>query len=149
MRLHDHQFLNAMAAGIALLVWSQTPALAKEIECPSSLQVQESADLAALEGWRAYDNSVKGTHHLFDVAFSEGPPDKLVFRTPSKSTATKLKKLDVYDFSSEISEEVWLSCLYRDTALSLAKKMPEKFSRCEVAYDPKTGFRTVKRIDCF
>ena len=28
-------------------------------------------------------------------------------------------------------------------------KMPEEFSRCEVAYDRKTEFRTVKQVDCY
>jgi hypothetical protein len=111
--------------------------------------VQESADLTTVEGWRTYDTSVKGAHHFFDAAFSDGPPEKLAFQEPSKSTATKLKKLDVYNFSSDASGEIWISCLYRDTALSLTRKMPDKFSRCEVEYDEKTGFRSVKRIDCF
>lgn len=145
-----HNLRNGcLAAGAGLLLLSQTPALAKQIECPSTIQVQESVDLVKLEGWRTYDTSVQGAHHFFDVGFSEGPPEKLVFRTPSKSTATKLKKLEVYDFSSGITDELWISCLYRDTALSLTKKIPDKFSRCEVAYDAKTGFRSVKRIDCF
>lgn len=137
-----------LAGVIALFFW-HAPAQAREIECPSSIQVQESADLAKLDGWRTYDTSVGGVHHFFEVEFSEGPPEKLVFRTPSKSTATRLKKVDVYDFSSGLTDEIWVSCLYRNTALSLTKKLPEKFSRCEVSYDEKTGFRTVKRIDCF
>jgi|CZKJ01.1.fsa_nt_gi hypothetical protein len=149
MTFMDDLLKARLVAGVVVLLLLRTAALAKEIECPSTIAVQESADLAHLEGWRTYDTSVKGAHHFFDVGFSEGPPEKLVFRTPSKSTATKLKKLDVYDFSSGVSDDIWISCQYRDTALSLTRKMADKFTRCEVAYDPTTGFRTVKRIDCY
>ena len=149
MRFLGSTVRRCWAISFVLLLLGQAPALAKEIECPSTIQVQESADLAKLEGWRTYDTSVAGAHHFFDVGFSEGPPEKLVFRTPSKSTKTKLKKLDVYDFSSGVTDEIWVSCLYRDTALSLTRKLPGKLSRCEVAYDEKTGFRSVKRVDCF
>jgi len=119
-----------------------------EIQCPSSVVVQESADLTSLPGWRVQDNSVKGAHHFYGVGFSEGPPEKLVYQAASKSTRTKRTKVDVYDFSA-ISEDVWISCLYRDTSQSLTQKLPKRFSRCEVTYDEKTGFRSVKKISCF
>jgi hypothetical protein len=149
MRFPGNPVSRSFAICFVLLLLWQLPALAKEIECPSTIEVQESANLTKLEGWRIYDTSAAGVHHFFDVGFSEGPPEKLVFRTPSKSTATKLKKLDVYDFSSGVTDEIWISCLYRDTALSVTRKLPGKLSRCEVSYDEKTGFRSVKRVDCF
>jgi hypothetical protein len=149
MRFPGNPVHRCLATSFVLLLVWQVPALAKEIECPSTISVQESADLAKFEGWRTYDTSVAGAHHFFDVGFSEGPPEKLVFRTPSKSITTKRKKLDVYDFSSGVTDEIWVSCLYRDTALSLTRQLPDKLSRCEVAYDEKTGFRSVKRVDCF
>jgi hypothetical protein len=136
-----------MAVYIVLLLPVRVLSQATAVECPSTLMVRESVDLA-MEGWRARDTSLKGSHHFFDVAFSEGPPEKLVYQTPSKSTATKTKKSDVYDFSS-VSDDVWISCLYRDTSQSLTRNLAKKFSRCEVTYDEKTGFRTVKRINCF
>ena len=119
-----------------------------EITCPSSIVVQESADLTDLPGWRARDNSVKGVHHFYGVGLSEGPPENLVYQAPSNTTRTKRTKVEVYDFSS-ISEDVWISCLYRDTSQSLTQRLPKKFARCEVAYDEKTGFRSVKKVSCF
>lgn len=135
----------------AMMVFSLChPAVSQstEIACPSSVVVQESADLSGLQGWRGHDNSVKGVHHFYGVGFSEGPPEKLVYQAASNTTRTKRSKVDVYDFSS-ISEDVWISCLYRDTSQSLTQKLPKKFSRCEVAYDEKTGLRSVKKISCF
>jgi hypothetical protein len=119
-----------------------------EIQCPSSVAVQESPDLTELQGWRAHDNSVKGVHHFYGVGFSEGPPEKLVYQVASSSTKTKKSRVDVFDFSA-ISEDVWISCLYRDTSQALTQKLAKKFARCEVAYDEKTGFRSVKKISCF
>jgi len=139
---------GVIAAGIALLLSKTALSQGSEIQCPSKLVVQETVDLATLEGWRPHDTSLKGTHHFFDVAFSEGPPEKLVYQTPSKSTTTKIKRVDVYDLFS-IADDVWISCLYHDTSQSLTRKLEKKFSRCEVAYDEKTGFRTVKAINCF
>lgn len=126
-----------------------TQASAKEIACPATISVQESADVTALSGWRAYNGSANGVHHFYGVGFSEGPPENLVFRTPVKTVATKQKKLEAFDFTSGLTGEIWISCFYRDTAMSVTMKMPEKFSRCEVAYDRKTAFRTVKQVDCF
>jgi hypothetical protein len=149
MKFIERRLAGRLLAGMVVVMLARTPALGKQVECPSTVAIQESADLAQLEGWRTYDTSIKGSHNFFDVGFSEGPPEKLVFRTPSKSTVTKKSKLEVYDLSSGVSGELWISCIYRDTALSLTRRLPEKFSRCEVAYDPSTGLRSVKRIDCF
>jgi hypothetical protein len=91
---------------------------------------------------------VKGVHHFYGVGFSEGPPEKLVYQVASSSTKTKKSRVDVFDFSA-ISEDVWISCLYRDTSQALTQKLAKKFARCEVAYDEKTGFRSVKKISCF
>jgi hypothetical protein len=148
MTLHRSLTRCCLLTGVALCSL-QTPASAREIACPATVSVQESADVTALSGWRAYNSSVNGVHHFYGVGFSEGPPESLVFRTPVKTVATRQKKSETFDFSSGLTAEIWLSCFYRDTAMSLAMKMPEKFSRCEVAYDEKTAFRTVKRIDCF
>lgn len=133
---------------IVFLLCNPAVSQSTQIQCPSSVVVQESADLTDLQGWRAHDNSVKGIHHFYGAGFSEGPPEKLVYQAPSSSTRTKRSKVDVYDFSS-ISEDVWISCLYRDTSQSLTQRLPKRFSRCEVAYDEKTGFRSVKKISCF
>lgn len=137
-----------LAAIVFLLLSHPAVSQSTEIQCPSSIVVQESADLTNLPGWRTHDNSVKGVHHLYGAAFSEGPPENLVYQAPSGGTKTKRSKVEVYDFSA-ISDDVWISCLYRDTSQTLTQKLPKKFSRCEVAYDEKTGFRSVKGISCF
>lgn len=143
-----NSLLAVLAAFTALLSCGVACAQATPIECPSTLQVKESAELANLEGWRTYDTSQQSTHNFYDIGFSEGPPEKLVFQNPSKSTSTKLKKVDQYDFT-RFKEDIWIFCLYRDTSQSLTRKLEKRFSRCEVAYDEKTGFQTVKRIECF
>jgi hypothetical protein len=142
------QTLCGWLAATDFLLCNAAVSQSTEIQCPPNVAVQESADLTDLQGWRAHDNSVKGIHHFYGAGFSEGPPEKLVYQAPSSSNRTKRSKVDVYDFSS-ISEDVWISCLYRDTSQSLTQKLPKKFSRCEVAYDEKTGFRSVKKISCF
>jgi len=141
--------LNTALGALAVLLLSvRVFTQATPIQCPSTLRVQESTDLANLEGWRPYDTSHEGIHHFYDIAFSEGAPERLVYQTPSNSTSTKRKKVDVYDFT-RFTDDIWISCLYRDTSQSLTRKLERKFSRCEVAYDEKTGFRSVKQVECF
>jgi hypothetical protein len=137
-----------LLAAIVFLLCNAAVSQSTEIQCPARVVVQESADVTELQGWRAHDNSVKGIHHFYGAGFSEGPPEKLVYQAPASSTRTKRSKVEVYDFSA-ISDEVWISCLYRDTSQSLTQKLPKRFSRCELAYDEKTGFRSVKKISCF
>jgi hypothetical protein len=133
---------------VALLCETLARSQSTQIYCPVALHVQEAPDLAKLEAWHAYDSSYKGMHPFYDIAFSEGPPEKLVYRNPTHSTKTKLKRMDAYEFA-QVSEDMWISCLYRDTSQTLTRKLEKKFSRCEVSYDPKTAFRTVKGIECF
>src|SRR5579884_2000657 len=99
-----------------------------EIHCPSTLTVQESPLLNDLPGWIAHDNSVKGLHHFYGIGFSEGPPEELVWQAPASSTKTNKSRVDTYDLTA-ISQDVWISCLYRDTSQSLTQKLPKKFSR--------------------
>jgi hypothetical protein len=137
-----------LGPAVAFLFCHPAASQVTDIRCPSTLVVQESPNLSDLPGWSARDNSVKGIHHLYGVGFSEGPPEKLVYQAPSRSTRTKKARVDVFDFAA-ISEDVWISCLYRDTSQALTQKLPKKFSKCEVAYDEKTGFKSVKKITCF
>lgn len=142
MRL-KHGFL-----AVILLLCHQAISQSTDIQCPSILRVQESADLKDLAGWSAHETNVNGVHHFYGIGFSEGHPEKLVYQVPASSNKTKKSRVDVFDFTS-ISDDVWISCLYRDTSQSLTQKLPKKFSRCEVAYDARTGFRSVKKITCF
>jgi hypothetical protein len=120
-----------------------------EVSCPASIPVQESLDLAKFDGWQTYDTSRKAPRNFFRVGFSQGSPDKLVFFTHTKTRTTKRAKIETYDFPAQATGDIWLSCLYSDSALALTKKLTGRTERCEVTYDPKTGFRTVLRIECF
>ena len=137
------KFLAALMPLLCLRLNAQS-----EIQCPSTLIVQETADITSNDGWRTHDNSVKGKHNFYGVAFSEGPPENQVYQVRTKTMEGPRSKTAVYDFS-QVSDDIWVSCLYRDTSQSLTRKLPQKFARCEVAYDPTSGFRSVKKITCF
>jgi hypothetical protein len=133
----------------SMLLFPAVPAFAEQVECPSTIEVHEAADLEKLPGWRAHDTSINGVRHFSAVGFSEGPPEERVFQTPAKTSQSARAKKDVYDFSGPRSAPLWIMCIYSETALTVTKALSEHFSRCEVAWDEKTGFRTVKRFDCF
>ena len=137
-----------LGLAIALLLCPPLVGQSTDIQCPSTIVVQESLNLTDLPGWTAHDNSVNNIHHFYGIGFSEGPPEKLVYQVPTTKTKTNKSRVEVFDFTA-VSDDVWISCLYRDTSQSLTQKLPKKFSRCEVAYDERTGFRNVKKISCF
>jgi len=137
-----------LGPAIALLLCQPVVCQSTDIQCPSTIVVQESLNLTDLPGWTAHDNSVNNIHHFYGIGFSEGPPEKLVYQVPTTKTKTNKGRVEVFDFTA-VSDDVWISCLYRDTSQSLTQKLPKKFSRCEVAYDERTGFRNVKKISCF
>jgi hypothetical protein len=137
-----------LGSAMALLLCPPVLSQSTDIQCPSTVVVEESLNLTDLPGWTSHDTSMKNVHHFYGVAFSEGPPEKLVYQVPTTKTKTNKSRVDVFDLTS-VSEDVWLSCLYRDTSQSLTQKLPKKFARCEVTYDARTGFRSVKKVSCF
>jgi hypothetical protein len=126
------------------------PALggAAAIECPATLPVEQSLAPHAAEGWTAFDTRQGPAYHFFGVTFSDGPPQNRVFLMPAKTVRLKSTHEDVYDFKAAGITDLWILCQYRDTSIGIAKKLEPGIGNCRVTYDAKTGFRSVKSIDC-
>ncbi|MGO9413426.1 MAG: STY0301 family protein [Spirochaetia bacterium] len=120
---------------------------ADTIRCPPTITVKEA--LAAPQtGWQAYDLNGSGTYTFYGAMFSEGPPDARVILTPARLNHTKREKTETYDMTAVAFDNLWLTCLYRDTSVTLTKKLEGSFRECRITYDPTTGFETVLQVDC-
>jgi hypothetical protein len=117
------------------------------IECPATIRVQQSLVPAAPEPWVAYDTKEGPDYIFYGVSFSDGPPKKRVFLVPSKTIRSGNVTEEIYDFKAANVSNVWLLCLYRDTSTAISRRI-DGVGRCRVTYDPKTGFRSVKAVDC-
>ncbi len=116
-------------------------------KCPLTIAVKEAL-AAPVDGWRAFDANGPGLYTFYGAMLSEGPPDDRVILTPAVLTHTKHERTEIYDVSAVALDHLWLTCLYRDTSVTLSKKLAGSFKECRLTYDPKTGFETVRQVNC-
>lgn len=133
----------------ALTLWfaSMEQADAGPVQCPLNITVKEALALPYPD-WQAYDVSASGIYTFYAVMFSEGRPDARVILTPARLNHAKHERIDIYDMTAVATDTLWLTCLYRDTSVTLTRRLEGSFRECRVVYDPKTGFETVQQVDC-
>jgi hypothetical protein len=135
--------MAALALGTAI-----NSAMAAEIICPDSIKVAEKADLPQDNAWQILNVDPDQPHRFYEISFSTGSPVKMASLTPIRSVNKKTQKIEIYTFSKRDREPPWISCLYHDTSVVVARPIPEPHDQCEVTYDPLTGFASVKKVEC-
>ncbi len=128
-----------VCAGTAVHAASPEP-----IQCPAALTVQQSAD-AGPDGWQVFNTHDK--HPYVGVSFSEGPPDKKAILAPNSEKKAGGAKLAVWTLTKS-AEGYWVSCLYSETSATVAKKLPDDVTYCEVEYDRNFSQPVAKRWRC-
>jgi hypothetical protein len=121
---------------------------ATDIQCPAQIQVSEQTDMSGTHEWLSFDSSPHGVHHFYAVAFSEGPPSERVYFNPREVAATATRKVEYYEFGNQLTGDLWISCMYRDSSLVVIKKIDPKPVSCRITYDLETGLRSVKTVHC-
>jgi hypothetical protein len=112
--------------------------------CPSRLTVQEDIK-QSLNGWQKY--SAHESHPLVNVFFSEGEPEKQVILPPTGKG--KVKGAFVSEWKLPKSAKgYWVSCVYDDTSVTLARKMPDDVTYCEANYEKDSTRSVVKQWSC-
>lgn len=141
-----------MVTIIALLVQgillNPTMTSAESLACPDSLIVQENVT-ALPEGWFAHGGEV--THWLMKVGFFDGNPKEKAELAPEKETKKRGRWRSVWRFDSETAKDVWISCSYGRTAMTLVKPLKKPYKRCEVVFDAAVtidGQPSVVSIKC-
>lgn len=97
-------------------------------ECPKTLKTLQSLrDVPA--GWQPFLDTTNTRHHLEQVAFYDGSPKDLAMLKPDNGDSDELP---VWTFTRSGGRAIWQVCVYTQTAVSLARQVPDKITRCRV-----------------
>lgn len=123
-----------------LLLLLAIPAAAQPVACPRTLRTaQEAMDVPA--GMEAEEGE-QDWSRLSHVEFYAGPPvpagrglsPTRYALAPASQTTQGRSVVAVWDFSELRGEAVWLGCHYHETRMHLLLRLPERVTRCSVAY---------------
>ena len=117
-------------------------AQADQLDCPQSISVKESLDQAAPASWST--NIDTAARYLAGVTFFDGPPTENMSISPTKdSPSSKKDRIAYWNFGAN-ETQIWLSCRYLDTGISLSKPLPNKYKGCTVLYGPGGLVKSIK-----
>ncbi|MEO3473621.1 STY0301 family protein [Roseomonas sp. CAU 1739] len=128
--------LRLVVIGIALVL--AMPALAQELPtCPEHVTVTDGLDGAVPQGWQHLRRESR--HHLVDIRFyAEAPPGGTVIEAVGASSRGTVVSLR-YSLPS-VESEVWMSCVYADTAHTLIRGLAGPFPpHVRVNHDRQDG----------
>lgn len=125
-----------------------TGASAENLRCPDSIVVQENVTKLP-EGWFAHGDEVP--HRLMRVGFFDGNPKERAELAPEKETRKRGKRYAVWRLDAATAKNVWISCSYGRTAMTLVQPVPKPYTKCTVVSDTAVtldGQPSVVSIDC-
>lgn len=129
----------------ALLSFAGHVAQAQDLlQCPPALKIQQNID-GEQTGWQALNSHEK--HPYVGVSFSEGTPDKKIILAPSSEKKVRGALLAVWALPKS-ADGYWVSCLYAETSVTVARKLPDDVTYCEVEYDRNFSQPVAKRWQC-
>lgn len=150
------RFLHLLAAGVALVPgWLLAASPAVEYQCPTRIMTEQKL-VTPLPDWRAsterpfttFDEKENShsEHNLRIVSFSEGVPEERGWLEPdNESELTEKAWVGRWEFAK--SENVWVTCEYRETTVMISKKLPPDIKRCFMRFDSTKGIQ-VQRVWC-
>jgi hypothetical protein len=119
--------------------------------CPREITIAPSVSPLADE-WQTLSAEGTNAHRLSGATFASGHPKDRGFLKPYMVGASVASKKgvrqDVYLFSAEYPDGIWLVCRYQDTPAIVFKRLQEMPKTCEISYSGKTGNSSVESIDC-
>lgn len=87
-------------------------------------------------------------HLLFDAMFSDGPPENEVYLMATHSVVTAHGKIDTYNFRAPSYGTLWVTCLYRDTDLTITRAVDVNNKVCRITYEGPKELIKVTDIRC-
>lgn len=123
-------------------------ASAENLWCPGSIAVQESIK-GFPEGW--FTNTDEVPHRLMRVGFFDGEPKGKAELAPEKETRKSGKLYSVWRFDPKTAQDVWVSCSYSRTAMTLTQPLKKPYKRCTVVSDATVtvdGQPSVVSVEC-
>jgi len=139
------QLTNKAGTLFAAIVVCIGCALASDVPpCPPQIKVDQNA-LDSPAGWSVFNS--RSAHPFVNLRFSEGEPSQLMILAPSRQKKRKGVPVDVWDFTGS-STGYWISCIYSETSVVVARKLPTDVTSCEVEYDKAFSSPVAKRFTC-
>ncbi|MBC7455278.1 MAG: hypothetical protein H7335_16595 [Massilia sp.] len=113
-------------------------------QCPLELLVNQTAQ-STMSDWKIFNSDEK--HPYVGISFSEGSPDKKMILAPDKEKKVKGGVLATWHFPTS-AEEYWASCLYAETSVTIARRLPSNIQSCAVEYDGRSSPPIIKNWHC-
>ncbi|HTZ00438.1 MAG TPA: STY0301 family protein [Rhodocyclaceae bacterium] len=138
--------MNRQPLLCALLLMSLPAVASDEIEfrCPPRISaIQKLAQ--PVPGWRESLPADDG-HFLALAMFSDGAPEKQAWLVPDSEDQPK-NKVSTAKWKFAASENIWLSCQYRQTTVMVSRQLPAGLKRCSIRMDPSKAIE-VQRVWC-
>ncbi len=138
-----------LAAGMAGAYAQGAPAATAKaqvvVQCPASIQVQQTPAPVSPAGWEARGS--REAHPLTNVAFYSGPPDEQVQLAPSSSQ--RKAKVLTSRWSLPPSDRVyWVACEYAGTSAIAARPLDSGAVSCMAEHDLNSAPPVLKRWNC-
>ena len=118
--------------------------------CPTDISA--SWNIASVpDGWDTLRSENIARHRLRAATFTDGHPKNQAFLKPYNADVSartqKTRLEDVYHFSGEYPNGLYLVCSYRNTPAILFRRLPDTPKTCEVPYfeqDPRPKTLTIR-----
>jgi len=106
---------------------------AEQLVCPKAISVQERVGETP-DAWTALPDGLP--HQLKGIGFYEGHPEKLAALAPEQETKKKGFLYSTWSFNSETAKNLWMSCTYGRTSMTLVRPLNKIYSQCIVKSNP-------------
>lgn len=107
-----------------------------DVPCPESIVVSQQL-AQPVETWEGMDARRDQRHRLRAAAFYDGHPGQMAqLREARFKRANGSGGVDIltFKFSASYPDGIWLACLYEDTSVIVARKLPQDSIACEITY---------------
>lgn len=109
-------------------------AIADQLVCPASIQVKEELNEPTPPTWAVRSDS--SAHYLAGISFYDGEPANDISIAPTRDApSSKSNRVASWNLQTN-ANQVWLSCRYLDTSITLSKPLPKPYKDCKVLYGP-------------
>ncbi len=136
------------ALGFCLLASAAETPLPDLPQCPPELTVRQNVETAP-GSWQPVNT--RKTHYYSNVSFYDGHPDQMFLLAPNDEKKPKKgakTTINIWNLTPSAKGH-WAACEYTGTSATVAMKLPDAVTRCEVEYGSAHSESDIKRWNCF
>ncbi|MEK6748632.1 MAG: STY0301 family protein [Pseudomonadota bacterium] len=119
--------------GFVLFVGLHEPVYAFEIQCPATIDLTEQAQNIPIP-WQSVINRGRSGHRLENVFLYFHHPQEMGTLVPDEDKYEKKRAVAIWRFPGKDSRDHWLTCVYSDTNVMLARALPNDLTHCTVSF---------------